>query len=104
MYFLIDETLREASREEIKSSGKQFVAILSPEEWNKEKDSFEMGIDLEPDFSEIFLTKAEVNNDSLTGTFAVPDRNNPSGDDEKLNSKKLIKKLRPYLLMTMMLR
>ena len=83
MYFLIDETLREASREEIKSSGKQFVAILSPEEWNKEKDSFEMGIDLEPDFSEIFLTKAEVNNDSLTGTFAVPDRNNPSGDDEK---------------------
>ena len=83
MYFLIDETLREVSREEIKSSGKQFVAILSPEEWNKEKDSFEMGIDLEPDFSEIFLTKAEVNNDSLTGTFAVPDRNNPSGDDEK---------------------
>ena len=42
-----------------------------------------MGIDIDPDLSEIFLTKAEVNYDSLTGSFAIPDRNNPSADDLK---------------------
>ena len=42
-----------------------------------------MGMDNEIDLSEIFLTKAEVNYDSLTGTFAIPDRKNPSGDDLK---------------------
>ena len=35
------------------------------------------------DLKDIYLTKAEVNFDSLTGTFAIPDRKNPSGDDLK---------------------
>lgn len=81
MFFVIEETLREVARKEIK--GKQFVAVMSFEEWKKNRDSFEMGIDMEPDLSEIFLTKAEVNYDSLTGSFAIPDRKNPSGDDLK---------------------
>lgn len=81
MFFAIEETLREADRKDLK--GKQFVAVMSFEEWKKSKDSFEMGMDIEPDLSEIFLTKAEVNYDSLTGTFAIPDRKNPSGDDSK---------------------
>jgi len=42
-----------------------------------------MGIDMDLDLSDIFLTKAEVNYDSLTGSFAIPDRKNPSGDDLK---------------------
>ena len=83
MFFAIEETLKEVKREELKRSGSQFVAVLSFEEWKNSKDSFEMGMDIEPDLSEIFLTKAEVNYDSLTGTFAVPDRNNPSADDLK---------------------
>ena len=83
MYFVIEETLKEVKREEIKGKGKQFVAVLTFEEWIKNKDSFEMGIDIDPDLSEIFLTKAEVNYDSLTGSFAIPDRNNPSADDLK---------------------
>ena len=81
MFFAIEETLKKVSREEIK--GKQFVAVLSAEEWMKNKDSFEMGMDIEPDLADIFLTKAEVNYDSLTGTFSIPDRKNPSGDDLK---------------------
>ena len=81
MFFAIEETLREADRKDLK--GKQFVAVMSFEEWKNSKDSFEMGMDIEPDLSEIFLTKAEVNYDSLTGTFAIPDRKNPSGDDLK---------------------
>lgn len=81
MFFTIEETLKKVSREEI--NGKQFVAVLSAEEWMKNKDSFEMGMDIEPDLADIFLTKAEVNYDSLTGTFSIPDRKNPSGDDLK---------------------
>ena len=37
-----------------------------------------MGIDIEPDSSDIHSTKAEVNYDSLTGSFAVPSREKPS--------------------------
>jgi len=81
VFFTIEETLKKVSREEI--SGKQFVAVLSAEEWMKNKDSFEMGMDIEPDLADIFLTKAEVNYDSLTGTFSIPDRKNPSGEDLK---------------------
>ena len=81
MFFTIEETLKKVSREEI--NGNQFVAVLSAEEWMKNKDSFEMGMDIEPDLADIFLTKAEVNYDSLTGTFSIPNRKNPSGDDLK---------------------
>ena len=80
MFFAIEETLKEMNRKDIKT---QFVAVMSFEEWQKSKDTFEMGMDIEPDLSEIFLTKAEVNYDSLTGSFAIPDRKNPSGDDLK---------------------
>ncbi len=83
MYFLIEETLRQVDREDIKGSGKQYVAVLTSEEWKNNKDSFEMGIDIDPDITDIYTTQAEVNYDSLTGTFAVPDRKNPSGDDLK---------------------
>lgn len=81
MFFVIEETLRKVSRDEI--NGKPFVAVLSFEEWQKNKDSFKMGIDMDLDLADIFLTKAEVNYDSLTGSFALPDRKNPSGDDLK---------------------
>ena len=83
MFFVIEETLKEADRRDLKGTDKQFVAVMTFEEWKEKKDSFEMGIDIEPDLSEIFLTKAEVNYDSLTGSFAIPDRKNPSGDDLK---------------------
>ena len=81
VFFVIEETLRKVSRDEI--NGKPFVAVLSFEEWQKNKDSFKMGIDMDLDLADIFLTKAEVNYESLTGSFALPDRKNPSGDDLK---------------------
>ena len=83
MYYLIDTILRNCSAEECHGAGFQYVVVLSPEEWNAECDSYEMGIDLEPDTLEIYTTKAEVNYDSVTGTFAIPDRNNVSGDYHK---------------------
>jgi len=81
VFFTIEETLKTADRSDIK--GKQFVAVMSFEEWQKNRDSFEMVIDMDLDLSDIFITKAEVNYDSLTGSFAIPDRKNPSGDDLK---------------------
>ena len=80
MYYLIDTMLRKCSAEECHSGEFQYVAVLSPEEWNAECDSYEMGIDMEPDTREIYTTNAEVNYDSVTGTFAIPDRSNMSGD------------------------
>ncbi len=47
MYFLIEETLREISAQEIRKSGKQYVAVLSFEEWKERRDSFDMGIDMD---------------------------------------------------------
>lgn len=83
MFFLIEDSLRPVSREDLKGAKSQFVAVMNSEEWQKTKDSFEMGIDIDFGMDDIFLTKAEVNYDSLTGTFAIPDRKNPSGDDLK---------------------
>ncbi len=83
MFYLIEENLREISREDLKKADKQYVAVLSSQEWKSGRDSFEMGIDIEPDMSEIYTTKAEVNYDSLTGTFSIPSRKNLSGEDSK---------------------
>lgn len=83
MYYLIKDTLVECDMEECHKDEYQYVAILTSEEWQDRKDSFEMGIDLEPEILEIHNTKAEVNYDSLTGTFSIPDRKDVTGEDFK---------------------
>ena len=80
MYYLIENTLKECSRKDCHSGKSQYVAVLTPEEWTNEKEDFEMGIDIDFDTLEIYTTKAEVNYDSITGTFSLPDRKNMSGD------------------------
>lgn len=55
----------------------KYVAVMTTESWNREKESFGMGIDIEGDKGEILTTKAEVNYDSLTGTFCIPNRSVP---------------------------
>ena len=74
MYYLIRQTLIPAEFSQVKNSGEQFVAVLTPVQWATQKESFDMGIDIEPQTHEIHSTKAEVNYDSLTGTFSIPDR------------------------------
>ena len=63
----------------------QYVAVLTMDEWRDRRDMFNMGIDMEPDISEIFTTKAVVNYDSLTGSFSIPDRKDLSGEDSKFS-------------------
>lgn len=43
MYFLIEESLRQVSREELRNTDRQYAAVLSFDEWRKSRDSFETG-------------------------------------------------------------
>ncbi len=83
MYYTICESLREVSKDELQNTQGQYVAIISFDEWNRSRDSFEMGIDLDLNLSEIYTTKAEVNYDSLTGSFSIPNREDFSKEDYK---------------------
>ena len=80
MYYLIESTLRQCSDKEIMGGPAQYVAVVTPEQWAENKDKFDMGIDMDFDGSERYTSKAEVNYDSVTGTFSLPDRKNISGD------------------------
>ena len=74
MYYLIKETLTPVGREELKPAREQYAAVLTTAQWQTLRDSFDMGIDIEPEPAEVHSTKVEVNYDSLTGSFAIPDR------------------------------
>jgi len=74
-YYLLEESMRSCTAEELHSQSKRkYVAVLTTPEWKRERDRFDMGIELEPDVGNIHNTKAEVNYDSMTGTFQIPDR------------------------------
>ena len=81
-YYLLEENIRPCSADELKDlNGRKYVAVLTTPEWLSERDRFDMGIELEPDAGNIHNTKAEVNYDSLTGTFLLPDRDNLQEND-----------------------
>jgi len=81
LYYLIKDTLCPGSEAEVRKGDYPYVAVLTPEEWAARRDSFDMGIDFEPEITEIHSTKAEVNYDSLTGTFSIPKREDITGPD-----------------------
>ncbi len=81
MYYLIKSSLTECTAEEVHKGEYKYAVSLTPEEWQKQQSSFDMGIELDIKPNDIHNTKAEVNYDSLTGTFSVPSRRNLCGDD-----------------------
>ena len=78
MYYYIKKTLEKTKKLDFKGKSGQFVAVLTSAEWLENRDRFDMGIEMDIDLSAIHSTKAEVNYDSLTGTFSIPDRENIS--------------------------
>ncbi|WP_019679703.1 magnesium transporter CorA family protein [Ruminococcus flavefaciens] len=78
MYYYIRKTLEKAEKLDFKRKKEKYVAVLNSVEWLENRDKFDMGIEMDIDLSIIHSTKAEVNYDSLTGTFSVPDRDNIS--------------------------
>jgi magnesium transporter len=72
MYYLIKNTLEECSAEQCHDAAVPYVAVLTPNQWAQQNENFDMGIDFDLNTDDIFTTKAEVNYDSLTGTFYIP--------------------------------
>ncbi len=78
MYYYIKNTLEKTNNLDLKGRNGQFVAVLTSADWLENREKFDMGIEMDIDLSAIHSTKAEVNYDSLTGTFSIPDRENIS--------------------------
>lgn len=79
MYYLIQNSLEPCGAGEVLKGRAQYVAVLTPEEWEKSGESFDMGIDMGLETACQRETKAVVNLDSLTGTFSIPDRRDITG-------------------------
>ncbi len=74
MFYKISDTLEPSTLEACMRSHKPYVAVMTSKEWTERKDSFMMGIDLDIEYDRVHTTKAEVNYDSLTGGFTIPDK------------------------------
>jgi len=80
--YLLTESIQACSKADMLSKkAAQYVAVLTTPEWEQERESFDMGIDLELNTHDIHNTKAEVNYDSLTGSFQIPDREDLRGKE-----------------------
>ena len=83
MYYLIENTLRECASIPARESNKPSVAILTPEQWQNEGGILDLGIDLDFETLDIHTTMAEVNYNSITGSFAIPYENKGTIDYKK---------------------
>ncbi len=72
-FFRILDTLAECSSGEL-SPDVPFAAVLTAAEWANKMEFFDMGIEMDLDLKAIRTTRAEVNYDSLTGSFYLPCR------------------------------
>lgn len=77
MYYLIKEVLTPCDEKEIHEGGAQYVVVLTTQQWQKQKERFDMLIDMEMDMPQ--ETKAVVNMDSLTGSLSIPNRDDIGG-------------------------
>ncbi len=94
MYYLIEQTLKEVSKEEYKKSRKHSVAVFDRKQWEAEKEVYSFCNEIDDELDEMLETKASVNFDSLAGTFSIPDRLNMDNDDYRfafaLNQKGIV--------------
>lgn len=80
-FYLIRKKLEETTAEQALNGSFKYAAVVSRREWLENQDIFQMGIDMDLELDMPHLTKAEVNFDSLTGSFSIPDRKNPEKHD-----------------------
>ena len=78
--YKIAERLEKAEVSEFGIGSNQYVVTLSFAEWRDNSDLFDMGIEMELVYDKINSTRVEVNFDSMTGQFCIPDRNLLSGE------------------------
>ena len=77
MYYLVQEFLTPCGEGEIHAGGAQYVVALTTQQWQQQRERFDMLIDMEMDAPQ--ETKAVVNQDSLTGTLSIPNRQEIGG-------------------------
>ena len=77
MYYLVQEFLTPCGEGEIHAGGAQYVVALTTQQWQQQRERFDMLIDMEMDAPQ--ETKAVVNQDSLTGTLSIPNRDEIGG-------------------------
>ena len=77
MYYLIKEVLTPCSEKEIHEGNAQYVVVLDTQQWQQQKERYDMLIDMEMDTPQ--ETKAVVNMDSLTGSLSIPNRDDIGG-------------------------
>ena len=82
MYYKIADRLVESTMADCLDGHTKYVAVLTPDEWKKDQANFRMGIEMEIE-RHPHTTKAEVNYDSLTGSFSIPSRHNLTGRDHE---------------------
>ena len=81
MYYLIEQTLRPVSEEEYRKSRKARVTVLNRKEWEKKKKDLPFTMEIDRELEQMLTTEANVNFDSLSGTFSIPDRSNLDNED-----------------------
>ena len=74
MYYIIDDKLEKSSYEECLKRKNIYVATVSADEFRKNSELFNMGIDMDFDPANSPVSCVKVNYDSLTGSFSIPDR------------------------------
>lgn len=74
MYYLVKDKLEEATYEECLKRKNIYVALVDKQEFKKNSELFNMGIDMEFDMEKAPVSCVKVNYDALTGSFSIPDR------------------------------
>lgn len=94
MYYKIGERIEEFEPTTFEDLPFQYIAVLGSEEWIKSNRKFDLEIEWDINVDSITSTGAEVQIDSLTGTFCIPSRDNISGPYHKfafaLNEKGIV--------------
>ncbi len=79
-YYLIRETLQKTEKKHFRK-GMDAVLLMNEEEFRDYGAKEFPDLDIDALFKETYVTKAEVSYDMLSGSFAIPDREDPTEDD-----------------------
>lgn len=84
-YYYIKENLEKIPSDEVLTHDYPYVAVVTASEFAKNSDFFDLGIDMDIEYSASAVTKILVNYDSLTGSFSIPDRKDIFGEPHKFS-------------------
>jgi magnesium transporter len=85
MYYIIEDKLVKSTYEECLKGKSIYVATVTGEEFKKNSDLFNMGIDMDFDLNDAPVSCVRVNYDSLTGGFSIPDRADISAENHEFS-------------------